>query len=200
MDDRDAWRVADGPDQAALLEAVEEGKDDVVRDMLGRGVRPDVPVTPSGMRPAHHAVMAGHVKVLDALCDAGANVNEPGEIAGSVLQYAVQEFDWDANLSLALTTALLFPPEGSPANRSRTTHRDVLGPALSFACAHGYVPIITLLLRAGADPNYFPDGDDYATTPLVQLIYENEQKPTHAQVACMLVSRHPHCHQHDINS
>lgn len=63
----------------------------------------------------------------------------------------------------------------------------MLGAALGFATARGMAPIVAQLLRAGADPDYYPEHDDYAFTPLIGLIYENEQHPSHAQIAKMLL-------------
>jgi hypothetical protein len=192
MADHSAWRHADGSEQAALLDAVESGSLEAVVRMLESGVSPNSPVTPSGLRPAHFAAMEGHADVLSALCDAGAEVNEPSDgVSGTVLQYAVQLYDWNEDAAVATSSTLLFPPEegasDTPAKKSRATHRDVLGPALAFVSARGFVQMVELLLRAGADPNYCAPFDDYQMTPLVQLVYENEQLESHPQIARMLV-------------
>ncbi len=195
----EAWRQANGPLQADLLAACEAGQAaDVARYLEKDHADPNKPVTPSGLGPAHHAAMQGHTAVLAALCDAGADVNQsPHEIScgASVLQYAIQEYEYSPATSVAMTEILCLPqPKASGSEfasgpaASRVTNHVVLGEALSFACAWGSVPIVHILLRAGADAGYYPEHDDYAITPLVRLIFENEERPGHAEIARMLLT------------
>jgi hypothetical protein len=51
--------------------------------------------------------------------------------------------------------------------------RDVLGQFLQHASGMGYSTLVQLLLEGNADPNYFPEEDEYQMTPLVGMIFEN---------------------------
>eukprot|EP00037_Helgoeca_nana_P016158 m.151919 g.151919 ORF g.151919 m.151919 type:complete len:314 (+) comp23369_c1_seq1:333-1274(+) len=189
LEDKDGWKHAHGPVQAALLAAIEAGDVIEVKRLLGEdgGASPQTPVTPSGMGPAHFAAMGGSAAILKELCDAGANVNQSPYEVSSVLQFAVQLYEYDTNEAISMTEILCLPPQDCPPQRSKVTARDVLGSALNFGCGRGMTPIVERLLQANADPNYFPDHDDYAFTPLIGLIYENESHPGHPIIAQLLL-------------
>lgn len=78
--------------------------------------------------------------------------------------------------------------EQATPTRSSVTNRDVLGAALAFACARGSTPVVELLLAASADPDYRREHDDYAMTPLVGLVFENEMHPEHVAIANLLLA------------
>lgn len=213
------------------------------------------------MGPAHFAAMGGSAAILKELCDAGANVNQSPYEVSSVLQFAVQLYEYDTNEAISMTEVLCLPPQDvslartpkSPparlcalslsrwcfvssrlivwatsycintgqhtpsrtrlsestadttlfmywscgrggffcsvhrSQRSKVTARDVLGSALNFGCGRGMTPIVERLLQANADPNYFPNHDDFAFTPLIGLIYENESHPGHPIIAQLLL-------------
>eukprot|EP00041_Stephanoeca_diplocostata_P008723 m.128939 g.128939 ORF g.128939 m.128939 type:complete len:217 (-) comp17450_c0_seq16:253-903(-) len=168
----------ENPDR--FLEAVMSGDVPKVCEMINAGADVNLPVNQVGHKPTHHAAMAGDPDMLDALVSAGGDVNDVGELSGSVLQFACQHYEFVPEAALKMVTTL--------TRDNKIHHRTVLGSALAYASALGMVPIVKLLLNAGADPNYFPDSDDYAMTPLVLLIFENMQMDGHAEVARMLLN------------
>jgi ankyrin repeat protein len=97
-----------------------------------------------------------------------------------VLQFAVQEFMYDGDNSIAMVKAL--------TKDNRITQRDILGSCLSFAVGLGFISIVQLLLEAGADPDYYRGEDDYCLTPLIGTIFENEEHENHPEIARMLVA------------
>ena len=98
----------------------------------------------------------------------------------SVLQFAVQGYTWEPENSLEVVKEL--------TKEGRITQRDVLGKCLAFAVALGYTDIVRVLLAAGADPNYYNKDDDYYLTPLIGIIFENEQHDNHPEIARMLLT------------
>lgn len=196
----------DSRTQAMLLEAVQRGDVRGAKELLDSGMDPNRPRTESGMEPAHHAAMAGDSVMLAALCAAGANVNQSdGE--PMVLRYAIQEYLYDPDAAMAMARVLCAPSDDGVADAgvvgggalsapgiqipTTVTSRDALGQSLDFAAGNGWLPMVALLLDAGADPNYFRPEDDYALTPLIGLIFENDQKPDHAAIARILVGAQP---------
>lgn len=113
VEDRDGWQHKHGELQKALYDAIQaDNGDEAVRLLTEQNADPNTPQAPNGYGPAHFAAMRSSVRPLNALCDAGANVNQSYEDlgGGTVLQFAVQNFDHDPELGLSMTEALCFPP------------------------------------------------------------------------------------------
>eukprot|EP01050_Picozoa_sp_SAG11_P013331 SAG11_NODE_1548_length_4703_cov_6.701564_5_plen_242_part_00 len=170
----------DSSTQAMLLEAVQRGDVHEAKALLVSGADPNRPRTESGMELAHLAAMAGDSAMLAALCAAGANVNQSdGE--PMVLKCAIQTYLYDQDAAMAMARVLCVrSDDGITADVGRgtlfapgfqipatVTSRDALGQALDFAAGNGWLPMVALLLDAGADPNYFRPEDDYVLTPLI---------------------------------
>jgi ankyrin repeat protein len=69
----------------------------------------------------------------------------------------------------------------------RLQNRDVLGEALQYACGMGYPTVVQLLLEAESDPNYYPADDEFAMTPLIGMIFENQRCEGHLEILHQLL-------------
>lgn len=113
---------------------------------------------------------------------AGADINSHNDGGGgSVLQFAAQGYmHGDCETSINMVKTL--------TKDNRITQRDILGNCLTFCSGRGFIELVQVLLEAHADPDYYREGDDYCLTPLIGLIFENEQHENHPEIAKMLVA------------
>eukprot|EP00041_Stephanoeca_diplocostata_P008724 m.128944 g.128944 ORF g.128944 m.128944 type:complete len:173 (-) comp17450_c0_seq17:805-1323(-) len=119
----------ENPDR--FLEAVMSGDVPKVCEMINAGADVNLPVNQVGHKPTHHAAMAGDPDMLDALVSAGGDVNDVGELSGSVLQFACQHYEFVPEAALKMVTTL--------TRDNKIHHRTVLGSALAYASALGMV-------------------------------------------------------------
>ena len=140
--------------------------------------------------------------ILQVLVEAGAAVNDYSSMSTSVLQFAIQCYPDNQDVSCRMVEVLLAPvvdkSEVSFAKNvetndedgrymTRINNRDILGEALQVAAGEGYSMLVPLLLNAGADPNYFSPCDEFYMTPVIGMIFENTCLPTHVSILEMLI-------------
>ena len=118
-----------------LLESVGTGNHDLAAILLGAGASPDV-VGASGQTALFSAVQAGRKEMVDLLLDHGADPNERGKGRQTPLDLATAGQDVDLMQQLITAGAEV----GSPR-------------LLKTAFGNRDLPGMTVLLRAGADPD-----------------------------------------------
>mmetsp|Transcript_9590 Transcript_9590/g.14436 ORF Transcript_9590/g.14436 Transcript_9590/m.14436 type:complete len:212 (-) Transcript_9590:418-1053(-) len=160
-----------------LYSAVYDGDLELVKRLLENGESANSAVANSGMNLCHLAVFHQYPDILSLLIQYGADVNDCNDGVSTVLQVAIDSYTTNPDVSLKLTEILT----------KHVKNRNVLGQALQVASGMGFIPIVRLLLNAGADPNYFPSDDEFEMTPLVGMIFENEMMPDHLEIAKLLV-------------
>jgi ankyrin repeat protein len=130
------WQVP--PAQLALADAVRDGDAARTRELLAAGVDPDG-YDDEGNSPLHIAVLQNHLKLVEILLDAGADIDRPRTGAGDTpLLEAVQHHQDDA--------ALLLLARG--ADPTYTAWR---GPALQAAIQQNARPdVVDALIEHGA--------------------------------------------------
>jgi ankyrin repeat protein len=163
-----------------LISAIEMRSLPAVQYLLQLGADPNFPLTNLGMRPVHFAVRYLCPDILQELIQKGAIIDECSSTMTSVLQMAIQHYPSSPEISLEMIQMLTI--------NHRIQNQDVLGQALQYACGMGYPKVVQLLLQANSDPNYFPADDEYAMTPLIGMIFENEQCEGHVEILQMLLS------------
>lgn len=168
------------PEQMNLITAIEMRSLPVVQYLLQCGADPNLPLTNLGMRPAHFAVRYLCPEILQELIQRGAIIDECSSTMTSVLQMAVHHYPSAPEMSLEMIQML--------TSHHKIQNQDVLGQALQYACGMGYPRVVELLLQANSDPNYFPADDEYAMTPLIGMIFENERCEGHVEILRMLLS------------
>jgi hypothetical protein len=127
-----------GVKRTALMEAAEEGHEDVVRLLLEQGADPGLGDF-LGTTALHQAARNGHLGVAAALIEHGADVNRAGHQASSPLHDAVLEEN--------VEVAELLLEHGADVH-----HRNDSGyTALHWAAFRGNAEAVELLLDAGAD-------------------------------------------------
>lgn len=140
--------------------------------------------------PLHWAASSNDVEVLDALLDAGADIDAPGGVVdgGTPLADARIFAQWDAarrlvergamstikdEATLGLTDRLQGRFEAPvPPARAEIDH------AFWGACHGGQLPAAQYLHARGANMNWVPPWEDL--TPLDAAVRSNEQNSTHA--------------------
>lgn len=160
--------------------AIENHDMSIVKTLLEGGFDPNHAITEYGFAAAYVAIMNHSPEILDVLILHGADVNYCSDRSTTLLQAAIQLFPLVPDISLRLVAVL--------THENRVINPDVLGQSLQYACGMGYEAISRLLLHANADPNYFPYDDEFAMTPLVGMIFENEVHPEHAAIARLLLA------------
>jgi ankyrin repeat protein len=164
-----------------LISAIEAQSLSAVRYLLQIGADPNYPITNLGMRPVHFAVRYHCPDILEELVHQGAVIDECSPMMTSVLQMAIQTFPEQPEVSLEMIRILT-------KDRHRLQNRDVLGEALQYACGMGYPSVVQLLLQANSDPNYYPPDDEFAMTPLIGMIFENERCEGHLEILQQLLA------------
>lgn len=162
-----------------MFHAIESQNISLVQQLLDNGFDPNQPITEYGFCPAYVSIYNKSPEILDMLIIYGADINYCSDIATTLLQTAVQMYPSDNDTSIDLIRVL--------TRDNRINNRDILGQALQYACGMGLVPIVDCLLQAKADPNYFPDEDEYQMTPLIGMIFENEMLEGHFEILELLM-------------
>ena len=115
----------------------EEGDDlnlDIVMELLGRGVEPDVP-DGNGLTPIFHAAVLGNILTVQALLSAGANPNSVGKFGATPLLFAA----WGGHYAIVELLLDLGVPTHLKDEQGQT-------PA-SIAKSHGHMKVFKLLER-----------------------------------------------------
>jgi ankyrin repeat protein len=162
-----------------MFHAIEGQYVSVVKKILDNGFDPNQSITEYGFGPAYVALCNKSPEILDMLIIHGAHINHCSDVATTLLQTAVQTYPSDNNISLELVDVL--------TRDNRTSNRDILGQALQYACGMGFVRIVDRLLQTQADPNYFPDDDEFQMTPIIGMIFENEALEGHVEILELLM-------------
>ena len=127
-------------DAESLVRAAQFGDLETVSELLARGSDPNVPV--EGTTALWWAAQEGHTEVVDALLEAGADVDFVDRNGSTPLKQAVGERHTDIAERLLLRGADFhhrFPSDGGCM-------------VLHTAAAYGRMECIRLLLLYGADP------------------------------------------------
>jgi ankyrin repeat protein len=157
-------------DEVALLRAASEGHLNTVRDLLDRGVDPDVRGE-GGATALMAAAVQGHAEVLNALLESGADVNAEDAGGWTALMLAADgghaeivvallERGADVNAEVMGSTALMLAAEGG--------HADVLNALVVYfesAKNKAYQAAMKSDLRnlVMAQESYFADNFTYAS-------------------------------------
>lgn len=164
-----------------LLQAVESRNLSLLQYLLEHGHDPNYPITNMGWRPVHFAVKYQFPEILQALLYYGASLEEESStMMISLLQLAIHPYHTTPEISLQLLEILLAT--------NQINNPDILGQALQYACGMGYPDVVKLLIKFKADPNYYPVDDEYAMTPLIGMIFENEPSDGHREILQILLS------------
>ena len=107
---------------------------DVVMELLGRGVEPDVP-DGNGLTPLFHAAVLGNILTVQALLSAGANPNSVGRYGATPLFFAA----WGGHYAIVELLLDLGVPTHLEDEQGQT-------PA-SIAKRHGNIKVFKLLER-----------------------------------------------------
>ena len=107
---------------------------DIVMELLGRGVEPDVP-DGSGLTPLFHAAVSGNILTVQALLSAGANPNSVGKHGATPLFFAA----WGGYYAIVELLLDLGVPTHLENEQGQT-------PAL-IAKSHGHMKVLKLLER-----------------------------------------------------
>ena len=122
----------------ALRDAASEGKTDMVRNLLSRGARDDIPVR-NGYSPLLIAARNGHAEVCKVLVERGSDINQQHPLTkDSALSYAAL----NGHHATLLTLLSLGAWVDSQAYNGITP--------LAAACLEGHVANVVSLLQAGA--------------------------------------------------
>jgi len=170
-----------------LFEAAKNGRMDIVRLLLDRGAKPNIPEE-HGNSPLHTAAKQGHIGIVQLLLNNGADPNLENDYGETPLYLAFQN-DHDNVEHLLLEkgarpekeyfeTKLVLAIEHGNARDVR--NQLLSGVNINFdqseplraAVRNGHKDIVALLLSNGADPN--PE-DYYAESPLTTAL-ELEEK------------------------
>jgi len=140
---KDVRGKRDGDQRTALHVAAAGGHEEIVRLM----VREDIPGTPellnsaddAGWTPLMSATSTGHIRIVELLISAGADVNKANRGGRSALHYAASKGFVD--VARVLT-----------ANGARVNRKDEVGCSpLHRAASTGQYDVCLLLLEEGAD-------------------------------------------------
>jgi ankyrin repeat protein len=127
--------VADGP---ALLQAAQNGREDIVSVLLEAGASPDV-IDGTGKTPLILAARSGHAGVVRRLLEAGAR-----------LDLVEREVGADALLAASLGTSVQVLEMLLDAGMAPDVRSEDAFTALSFAAGAGDLEMVRLLLARGA--------------------------------------------------
>jgi len=125
---------------AAIHLAASDGHVEVIREMLDKGISPDL-VDHDKATPLHHAASDGHEDVIKVLLDAGASANAKDNEGRTPLHLAADDGQYGV-------VAMLLDNGVGPDvldNRDRTP--------LMIAAGERHPNIVDLLIRRGADPH-----------------------------------------------
>ncbi len=156
--------------ETMLMTAARTGKVDAVRVLLTRGANVHAKEPRRGQDALMWATAEGHVQVIEALIEAGADFRTPLDSGFTPLLFAVRQGRIPAVKALLKAGADVNEvvkvkanpklPEGERSLRSGTT-------PLHLAVANGHLELAAELLEAGADPNSAVQG----FAPLHMLAY-----------------------------
>ena len=150
-----------------LFLAVEQGDAAAVRDLLASGVSPDVPdprAAGAGRSALMAAVLAGHMNVLEALLDGGANVDQRdcekrqlmewyGMTEGRKLPHEPRRLGMTALMYAAALGSVEAIRHLTAAGAALDLLDDTKHSALMLAAGNGHTEAVKALLEAGADPD-----------------------------------------------
>lgn len=128
--------------ETPLYTAVRNNHALVAKQFLGKNADPNVWVEGKTFAPLHYAAMRGDIDLLDALIDAGAQVNARGELGATPLHMAA------AHGSLSAVELLL----ANGANVNAQTDKGTT--PLHYAMTFGYTnvtEVVSTLLQNGAE-------------------------------------------------
>ncbi|KAK7736026.1 hypothetical protein SLS63_003546 [Diaporthe eres] len=127
---------------AALLKASQEGRQDIVQDILAKNAHVDIDVRDKeGNTPLSHSAGEGDIGIATLLLDRGADVNAVDAMQWTPLMAAAER-------GLEEMGVLLLQRGAHPG------HRDADGfTPLLLAASAGCVGLVSKLMGAGADPN-----------------------------------------------
>lgn len=148
-----------GQEFSPLMRAAREGRVDEMRSLLASGAKADEREPRLGVTPLVLAAAGGHLAVVQALLDAGADPNLPTEANNTALSHAV--------VAESLPIVQLLIQRGADPNivPAKDSHD---GTALTIAAGRGRADITLFLLEHGADvdfvdPNYGMTAISFAT-------------------------------------
>jgi ankyrin repeat protein len=155
---------------------------------------------PHAETPLHWAASSNDVEALDALLDAGADINAPGAViaGGPPLEDARAFAQWKAACRLVergayttmqdVATLGLMDRLTSYFNSGAPVRQDDVDRAFWGACHGGQLPSARYLLSHGADPNWIPPWEDL--TPLDAAERSNAENDTNAAELIDWLRRH----------
>jgi uncharacterized protein len=141
-------------DVATFLDAASKGNTAVVRTSLNKGMPVNM-IDADNNNALLFASFEGHVETMQALIDAGADVNQAGTQGSTPLMMACgpKPTGFPDAVKLLLDS-------GADVNATDTNEEFT---ALMYASIEGLTPIASMLIKAGADPTMQDiDGDTAA--------------------------------------
>jgi ankyrin repeat protein len=167
--------------QAAFLKAASEGDLERLRELLAAGISPDTADPPHpGTHALTQAVLRGHVEVVRALLDAGADVNVDPDSPPIVCAASAGN---EAIVRLLLQAGASAQTRGSDGRS-----------ALSWACQHDHLMVVCALLEAGVSrdadaTDALAAASEAGHVAIVRLLLDVEVRPS-AEALVAAVGNH----------